>query len=281
MTQETEWVSGGLVFLGTRHMDMTDTSQQVAAVLEAWGARVHSITISTARTASVSTADHDVKLTLHRDNGTIPLRGAAGVFMNVAIAARSQPQSDKAVPIEAMLVHVRRALHKAYASDPAQKQDTPQPHADQHDTLRPADAGVPGRNLLQPRKPVRMRMRASPQAPRALHCPPQHSQSHHEHEWNTAPDDQVTLRNAMRAHDPINTENQSQRDRVRLSAWFLSISVALLCLPLGVTLAVINMLRGENLRLASQTAALTGTFVSLQASGATAQAAELIQSVLR
>jgi hypothetical protein len=60
----------------------------------------------------------------------------------------------------------------------------------------------------------------------------------------------------------------------------LSIAVALLCLPVGVALAVINLLRGENLRLASQTAALTGTFVTLQATGAVAQATQVIQTVL-
>jgi hypothetical protein len=56
--------------------------------------------------------------------------------------------------------------------------------------------------------------------------------------------------------------------------------VALLCLPVGITLLLINMLRGENLRLSSQTAALTGTFITLQATGSMAQAADTLQMLL-
>jgi len=50
----------------------------------------------------------------------------------------------------------------------------------------------------------------------------------------------------------------------------------LFALPVAAALAVINLLRGENMRLASQTAALTGTFVVLTAHGQIAQAAQLL-----
>ncbi|GAB4293704.1 MAG: hypothetical protein Kow0058_11910 [Roseovarius sp.] len=59
---------------------------------------------------------------------------------------------------------------------------------------------------------------------------------------------------------------------LRLSAWLISFAVALFALPVGAMLVVINLLRGENLRLASQTAALTGTFIALQSYGAMASA---------
>jgi hypothetical protein len=58
---------------------------------------------------------------------------------------------------------------------------------------------------------------------------------------------------------------------LRLAAWMLAISVGLFALPLAAALVVLNMLRGEDLRRTAQAMALTGTFLSLNSTGATAQ----------
>jgi len=79
----------------------------------------------------------------------------------------------------------------------------------------------------------------------------------------------------------INKSIREDSAILRLSAWFLSIAVALIALPVGAALLFFNLLRGANLRLASQTAALTGTFVTFQALGTTAQAMTTIQGILR
>lgn len=60
----------------------------------------------------------------------------------------------------------------------------------------------------------------------------------------------------------------------------MSFAVACIALPVGIALVIINLVKGENLRLAGQAAALSGLFVSLQANGATAAAAQVFQSVL-
>ena len=57
---------------------------------------------------------------------------------------------------------------------------------------------------------------------------------------------------------------------LRLLVWILSITIALFALPVGAALMVVNLLRGENLRLSSQAAALTGTFVAFQTFDTTA-----------
>lgn len=54
---------------------------------------------------------------------------------------------------------------------------------------------------------------------------------------------------------------------LRLSAWILSIGVAIFALPVGAMLMVFNLTRGADLRLASQTAALTGMFIALVTCG--------------
>ncbi|MFP4239796.1 MAG: hypothetical protein ACLFRZ_10890 [Rhodosalinus sp.] len=54
----------------------------------------------------------------------------------------------------------------------------------------------------------------------------------------------------------------------RLATWTVNASVALLAPPVGASLAVYNLCRGEDFRLNAHALALTGTFISLAASGA-------------
>jgi len=91
------------------------------------------------------------------------------------------------------------------------------------------------------------------------------------------------LRAAFRDPDPAEAEAMAQPDDIReptaprrLSVWMLTIAIGLFALPVAAVLVVINLLRGENMRLASQAAALTGTFMVLAAHGQIAQAAHLI-----
>lgn len=55
---------------------------------------------------------------------------------------------------------------------------------------------------------------------------------------------------------------------IRLAAWALSLSVAMFALPLAVFLIILNILRGENLRLAGQVMGVAGLMVPLNSSGA-------------
>jgi hypothetical protein len=54
----------------------------------------------------------------------------------------------------------------------------------------------------------------------------------------------------------------------RLATWTINASVALLAPPVGASLAVYNLCKGEDFRLSSHALALTGTFLALAASGA-------------
>ncbi|MDT8328377.1 MAG: hypothetical protein RQ750_13495 [Roseovarius sp.] len=67
---------------------------------------------------------------------------------------------------------------------------------------------------------------------------------------------------------------------LRLTVWVLTITLGLFALPMAAALTVFNLLRGENLRLASQTAALTGTFITFQTFGTTASAMSALQGML-
>ncbi len=79
---------------------------------------------------------------------------------------------------------------------------------------------------------------------------------------------------------PGQTFDREESTLLRLSVWLFTITLGLFALPVALALAVFNLLRGENLRLTSQTVALTGTFIALQATGSTAQAMITVQNLL-
>ncbi len=289
MTQDKQWVAGGLVFLGTRQIDITETVQRVADALEAFGNRVLGMRIGSAKTGFLQTTYHDVQLALHHDDSAALPRGAAGVFMNVEVTNRPEAQSAEAMAADLLLIQLRRMLHQSYvakcdersAGHPGRPIEAV-PHTDD-----PCAAGGAQCGQVEPRLPDLRRGLLRRRCPRSTsQVEYERQRSHilarisHEQKWDQAPEDQFHLRTAMRDPDLVEQSDPSEMDRIRLSAWLLSIAVALLCLPVGVALAVINLFRGENLRLASQTAALTGTFVTLQATGAVAQATQVIQTVL-
>lgn len=94
------------------------------------------------------------------------------------------------------------------------------------------------------------------------------------------------LRAAFRDPEPdtaVLDESESIREKtapMRLAVWMMTITLGLFALPVAAGLAIVNLLRGENLRLASQMTALTGTFMVLSATGQIAQAAGVVQTIL-
>ena len=53
----------------------------------------------------------------------------------------------------------------------------------------------------------------------------------------------------------------------RLTTWMLAITVGMFSLPVAAALVVINLLRGEDMRLSAQALSLTGLFIALNSSG--------------
>lgn len=94
------------------------------------------------------------------------------------------------------------------------------------------------------------------------------------------------LRAAFRDPDPAEAEAMARTVSIReptaplrLSVWMLTFAIGLFSLPVAAALTVVNVMRGENMRLASQTAALTGMFMVLATHGQITQAALLLQTL--
>lgn len=281
MTPSERNDTAGLVFLGSRPVDLAEMTQHVAAAIEAAGARVRAMQISKSTEAAVRTRDHDITLTLLRGEGMMGAGDICDTFIRVAVTAPDAPAADTDDRGENLLVQVRRALHSVYTAD----QPLPGAAAPK-ETARASDQPPKGQTATavavhRPNRKWRMtqadRERPGAQDGSAEKRERLISGVRHEEKWHLAPEDQLILRNALRAEEDMDPPTEGEVDRVRLSAWLLSIAVGVLCLPVGVSLTIINLMRGESLRLASQTAALTGTFLALNASGATAEAAALLK----
>lgn len=95
------------------------------------------------------------------------------------------------------------------------------------------------------------------------------------------------LRAAFRESEPdlqveeLGDDLREPTEPLRLAVWMMTITLGLFALPVAAALAVINLARGENLRLTSQFAALTGFFMVLSSTGQIAQAAGVLQSVIQ
>lgn len=302
MTHQSNWVSTGLVFLSTRDIDITEAAQKIGETVEALGHRVRSTKVLTPASARLETSKHRFRISLHRDHALVPTEKPASLYLNLEVEERTDLEEPSDLAGDAAMICVLRGLFKAYDPDLVKwigpNEVIPrQEFAEITASLDPSGK-MPKVGFARPKRPVTCQARPNRPERRAALLP-SISESRdrldqrlmQEARWAIAPDDQNSLRKSILSAlygDEIAKTADGQPDPVaatqssaplRLSAWMLSIAVSILCLPVGVALMIVNLLRGENLRLSSQAAALTGTFVTLQATGSMAQAAEVVQAL--
>ena len=285
-------VSAGLVFLSERDIDIVEAGNRVSTTFETLQHRVMRMRVQSETSALVKTRHHNVRLTLISDHDLDTLSRPADLVLAVEITRLANTQEPCPMSASSVLAHLLRVLQKAFYAE--------------HVKWPGQDGLLDGRDFLQATAPLdkpgrtltRAQQKLQP-APPTLHAALAREQiddntdrlDQHllrSFDWAAAAPDQEALRDAMkpRPEEEVDAPQDDAQDireetaLLRLSAWFISVAVALFCLPVGAMLVVINLLRGENLRLASQTAALTGTFISLQAFGSMAQAATVLQSII-
>jgi hypothetical protein len=72
--------------------------------------------------------------------------------------------------------------------------------------------------------------------------------------------------------DASSPEEEAQNDIRRLAAWGMTGMVGFLCAPVALSMAAVNLAKGEDFRLNTHVLSLTGLLVMLQSSGALAGA---------
>lgn len=280
-------VPSGLFFLSWRKIDLAEATEAVERAFRAHRIGVVRTKLLSATSAQIETEQHSLRLALDEEPPPDELDQLCGTVLTVrAVRRAGAPQTGPRLDCDTILVCLLRALQKSLNADYIRLNGQESLFAGKDflhitaplevsDNMAVSSAHTSYDTLPVSCKPTFPETRPTRPPPRAL-------------ARSGAPQDQCDLFEAMRNPMKQQAEFDTQTSRdinqntplLRLSAWLLSFSVAWLCLPLGCMLVVINLLRGENLRLASQTAALTGTFISFQALGMITQASTVLQSFL-
>ncbi|QFT96331.1 hypothetical protein FIU85_03365 [Roseovarius sp. THAF8] len=286
MAQSDTRVMAGLIFMEEKSIDLLDAVTRTAEALKGLCEDVRSLGFLSDRDAGVETEQYRVCLTLS-DNVVLPgLEEEANTLLRIDVCRRDPAAPDSGPAIDAVLARVAidlsdhlRPKHLQWveqeailsteevfeAREPAAC-DTPEADTLRDQTLR-ARSALTGIGELHSRLDEQLERTPPPEMPVLP--------------WKDfLGESEGIIEDTPQMVVPAIENIAEETDRLRLSAWLLSLAVACIALPVGVALVIINLVKGENLRLAGQAAALSGLFVSLQANGATAAAAQVIQSVL-
>lgn len=280
-------VMAGLIFLGETSIDLLDAVTRTADALTGLGQKIQSLGFLSDQDAGVETGLYRVCLALSENVALPGLEEVADVVLRIDVRHRTASDSDTGPSIEAVLAHVAidlsdhfRPTHLQWieadailsatelagdAETPAKPASKPKPAAanslQDYQQMARARAALTGAETLD--TDLDTRAKDARQPAKVPVCT----------------QDGVIPESLSDTCSQV-PKNAEPTDRLRLSAWLLSIAVACIALPVGLALVIFNLLKGENLRLSGQAAALSGLFVSLQANGATAQAIQVVQTVL-
>lgn len=289
MDNDKDWLTSGLIFVGYRDLDIVKIANRVAHSFEALEEKVTSVRILSDICALVSTNDHVMRLAICEDIEIATLQDPAEYFLAVQIKSNQDATGGPGktpLQIDAILAHTLTLLHWALSPDYVKwvgRTDilsstdfikaTTQPDMQENAKLEKRMTS-PSRAKTLPE----IEKTADILQQRLLACQTVSNQD------QARESDLRAIFQENYPTEPTRTEIVveaiKQSDLLRLSAWFMSFSVFLFCIPVGVALIIFNLIKGEDLRLSSQTAALTGTFVTFNIYGTTAQAMETIQHLV-
>lgn len=282
-----------LFFRNSDGIEISDAAVRARETCDRLQVGVQGVRILSGDSAYVSTLNHNIGLALsHGESEDLPGFEAE---LTLSFSRHTEPTEKHAHSDEALMAHVTRDQQSALGADFVMWMQT----SDLID-------GVEFMTKTTPLERVRTRQNERRSAPKpkvhsrhvrpaalpAAAAPvlqaeaPAARATSDVVAWADASPDQEALRTSLRlemqameeAAQPVEEVRGSALER--MSAWLFSYTVAMFCLPVGCMLFVLNLLRGENLRLSSQSAALAGTFVTLQVSGSMAQAAQTMQVLL-
>lgn len=276
MTNETIWVTAGLVFLGMRDIDIVETSNRVQAALTRLGHRITGVSIRSDSNAYVASCCHSLRIDITQDGFVDAFSKQVPRVLTLSVAEEdSVPVPDGlGLTNDMVLTHVLRDLQRQLVADYVRWVGHSRLLSAADFALITADlpgpVTAPSTGLARETADVKT---ADPSSRQTQACAV----------------DLADLRQFfVKAGTTPQAVAKGMHDKMpkplsapqRLSAWILTYSVMLFAFPAGLFLFLMTVFKGENPRLASQTTALTGTFLSFQAFGTSAQAMKAMQAVL-
>ncbi len=281
-------VSAGLIFQGLRDLDIVKIGNRVSNAFETLEQNVTGVRILSSDRACISSRHHNVTVTVFEDHLIDGLSKPAPMVLEVAIDGDAQP-ADEIPHKDTILAHALKSLHWSLSADQVKwvtpgailssadfvmattQPDAPDPATKPQMTVSRTPAGIIERRYIFPNVDETSEMLNAQLSQKAV--------------LSVEAEKQSTLYSAFLADpDRIGVADdddiREQTAPLRLSVWMVSFTIALFALPVGAALLVFNALKGENLRLTAQAAALTGTFLALDANEATAETLALLQALI-
>lgn len=285
MTTGNTQATTGLVFKTGRDLDIVQIANHAAGCIDALGHRVTGTHVLSDTRARVITDRIELVLAVEEDVTFTALREPAATFLKLRLAARGASHLPRFTR-DSVLARTLQKLYELLDPDFVKWIGA--------DVLLPAPdfARAVGLTVKQPAAgdrilPCRIAgARRLPDVEETNACLQRRISDHDPAIFgNAAEPDRLRKVFTEDWIDPDQLAQQAASEAqarelqdiettapLRLSAWLISFAVALFVLPVGVMLLILNLAKGENLRLASQTAALTGTFIALQSFGTMASA---------
>lgn len=287
MTTETTMVSAGLIFEGIRDLDIFKIGERVRNALESLEQNVTGVRILSDDRACISSRHHQVMVSVFVDYLIDGLSKPAPMFLEVTIDGQNA-QSENIPLKDTILAHALKSLHWSLSADRVKwvtpgailssadfvmattQPDTAEKNAKPKVTVSRNPAGVIERHYVFPNIDETDDILNEQLTQKAVLSAQEEQQS-------------ALFRAILSEPDETETEVKDVREKtapLRLSVWMVSFTIAIFALPVGAALLVFNIFRGENLRLSAQAAALTGTFIALDANRATAETLAVLTSLL-
>ena len=283
MTTGKSWVTAGLVFFGHKDLDIVKISNRVVNGYDNLDQKVTAVRILSDKCALISTPYNVTRISLIEDVPVASLRVPAEFFLAVQIAQEEHTEGGPAR--DTMLAHALKTLHQYLLPDYIK-------WIGANAILSSAEFTLATTENTASDMPMGKRSRSAAERRQSLPTiesthgllqqrliARQSGQDLHHRDMGEARS--AFLDTCIDTHQAQNNDSETldTTPQLRLATWAFSYAVILFSLPVGVFLIIINLVKGENLRLSSQAAALTGTFMSLQVFGTTAQAMSVIQSI--
>jgi len=275
MAETVQRAQAGLVFLGRTSLDTAAIAATIAATLDRMGEPADARRCTSDTEALVS-AQHLACRVRIVPGYPLPRLDATPARI---LALHLEKRAEGGASADTLVAHLLAALHATLSADFVQWRD---PRA----VLTRAEFGAAVADTAAMPAPVRMAHAAGPGRNRRLDVETARARQRGRRS-GARNDAEAAQRDALRAvfrgPGPAAASAAAQPGDIReptaplrLSVWMLTLAIGLFALPVAAALTVIHLLRGENMRLAAQTAALTGTFMVLATHGQIAQAAHLI-----
>lgn len=283
MTPSSHKVTAGLVFLGNRTFDMAAMICRIAETLEHLGERVTERRLLSEEIAVVRAAGFDCRLQIAGPCDLARLDGPAARRILVTLMREGGVEPGEQERLQAVIAHLLARLQAVLLPDYVQWTDPDAVLTRAEFCAAVANTAAMPVPARKPRPKKRTRRLPDVEAAYAE----LRAQMPELARMNTEEERLDALRAAFRDPEPerlaeeVSDDLREPTEPLRLAVWMMTITLGLFALPVAAALTVINLMRGENLRLTSQMAALTGFFMVLSSTGQIAQAAGVLQSVIQ